>query len=293
MTQSAFKTLLLIVGSALGGIVLFVAGIAALVYFGDLPFHDVVLGGRTTTVAKAPDIAASRRYLGSHARYSGDFPTRRDTVLASGPGHLAGMITAAGRPVKGLRLRLMLNGSVMSPWGESDADGRYVIDVPYGRYQINGYELASATADAVLPGKIENSRNDHASDVFVVSAEHAGRAPNLDFVDPVRKREALGDVSRKQPIVVGWEPYPGAHSYQIQLLEWDDEGHRKSVNYVFDPRDNPVVMDTTFNPADYAVELKKGHYYALTIFALDEKQNELAQTPLGAPGGRADFRVVD
>ena len=120
MTQSAFKMLLLIVGSALGGIVVFVAAIATLAYYGDFPLRNVVFGDRPTrTVSRAPEVTKSARYQGASGQWTGDFakPQDADTVLDTGPGYFTGVVTTGGAPTQGLRVRLMLNGSVLSQWG--------------------------------------------------------------------------------------------------------------------------------------------------------------------------------
>jgi len=295
MTQSAFKTLLLIVGSALGGIALFVAAIAGLVYFGDFPLRSLLFDQRPEkTVARAPDIATIRRYEGVTARWSGDYSKDRDTVLATGPGQFVGAVTSAGAPVKGVRLRLMLNGSVRSQWGESDAQGKYTIAVPYDAYRVDGYEIDRESADAVLSGKIDSPRNIHSGDTAPVAVDRPGRAPDLDFVDPVRKALPLGDISRAGPIVVAWEPYPGAAGYRIQLIEWKEWGARgQAMTDVFDPYNVPLVTKPSFNPAEHAVELHKGSYYSLTIDAVDAGGGSISLAPASTTYGRPDFHVID
>jgi len=296
MTQSAFKTLLLIVGSALGGIVLFIAAIAGLAYFGDFPLHNMVFGdGPTTTVSRAPDVTRSSRFEGATGRWTGDFAKNRDTVLDAGQGRFNGVVTTGGAPTRGVRVRLMLNGSVLSQWGESDSQGAYSIAVPYGTYRVDGYEIDRESADAVLAGKIESPRNGFSSEVAPVSADRSGRAPNLDFVDPVRKALPLGEVSRTQPIVVSWEPYPGAAAYRVQLSEWKGGGeyHGHDMRDVFDPYHAPAVKEPSFNPADHDVELHMGSYYSLTVDAVDASGHTIAMAPSTTTYGRPDFHVID
>ena len=295
MTQSAFKTLLLIVGSALGGVVLFVAAIAGLAYFGDFPLRNLVFDARPEkTVARAPDIATVKRYEGATGTWSGDYSKDRDTVLAAGPGQFVGVVTSAGAPVKGVRVRLMLNGSVRSQWGESDAQGKYAIAVPYDTYRVDGFELDREAADEALAGKIDNPRNLHSADTAPVAVDRPGRAPKLDFVDPVRKSPPLGEVSRARPIVVAWEPYPGAAGYRVQLIEWKDWGARgQAMTDAFDPWHAPVVTKPSFNPVDHDVELHKGSYYSLTIDAIDANGASMSRAPSSTTYGRPDFHVVD
>ena len=293
MTQSAFKTLLLVVGSALGGIVLFVAGIAGLAYYSNFPLLGMAFPDRPgRSVAHAPAIGKSDQYLGSTAQWSSQFGDDRDTVLDAGPGQLAGTITATGKAVSGLRLRLMLNGSVMSQWGESGADGKYVVAVPYGRYRIDGYEIAKSSANAALPGKMGNPQNQWSSPEIVVSADHAGRALDLDFVDPVRKGGSLGLVSRTQPIVVAWEPYPGAAKYRLQVVYWQPNIGGGDLKYLFEPRASPVITGTSFDFAEHKADLKKGIRYSLLVDALDDNDRIVGETPLTMTHS-PDFEMVD
>ena len=217
MTQSAFKTLLLIVGSALGGIVVFVAGILGLAYYGDLPLRNLVFGDRPTrTVSRAPDIAQSARYPRRTAQWTGDFAKQIATRFSTqGRGISSASITAGGAPAAGLRLRLMLNGSVMSQWGESEHEGKYVDrrslrTLPDRR--LRDRPRHRRTSRCSRERSTIRITSHVASGEFSVVGRAAGRARStLDFIDPVRKSVPLGEVSRKgKPIVVAWEPYAGA-----------------------------------------------------------------------------------
>ena len=291
MTQSAFKTLLLIVGSALGGIVVFIAGILGLAYYSDLPLDDLVFGARRLArhVSQPPGLATTDQFLGVTAQWTNDFKSDRDTVL--GPGQFAGTITASGKPAKGLRLRLMLNGRVMSQWGESDGAGKYVITVPYGRFRIDGYELAKSSANEALPGKMESPLNTFSSPEIVISADHNGHALDLDFVDPVRKGGALGPISRTKPIVVAWEPYPGARSYRVKVASWTSDPSADPSDW-FGPHEIFTVSGTSFSPAEHGLALKTGFNYGLLVYALDDKNRIIGRTPLPT-NAVPDFRVAD
>jgi hypothetical protein len=68
--------------------------------------------GTEKEVYAVPPINESRRFLGSTGRYS--TPGSREDVLSSGPGEIVGKAEVNGEPVAGLKLRLALNGKVMS-----------------------------------------------------------------------------------------------------------------------------------------------------------------------------------
>ena len=124
-----------------------------------------------------------------------------------------GSVTSGGKPRQGLRLRLALNGAVMSQWATSNSDGKYDIGVPYAKYRIDGYELDSSIANTLLAGKTDGPRDELLSmreTIVVVAQGKARRGPDLAFVDPVRKKGPFGDISLAQPVVVSWEAYPNA-----------------------------------------------------------------------------------
>jgi hypothetical protein len=68
----------------------------------------------------------------------------------------------------------------MSQWATTGADGRYEIALPYGKYRIDGYELDSSVAQAVLASKTDGARQGfHHLDVTVVEEGKPGQG--LDF----------------------------------------------------------------------------------------------------------------
>jgi hypothetical protein len=296
MQRSTVKTILLVIGSGIGGIVIFVAAAIGFLYYKlsnlgpgsriDLPFERT-----EKAVSNPPPVIEVERFLGSHGIYSGDFSSDRNNVLGPGPGKLVGRITFSGKPVKGLRLRLALNGRVLSQWGTSDASGKYDIAVPYAQYRIDGYALDSPTANTVLKGKIDNPQNSHSSEVMTVADGRPGRGLDLDFVDPVRKKGPSGDVSLTKPIVLSWEPYPGATSYKVQLIEQKDPRNYMDQKRLFEWNRRPTVATTSIALSEHGVTLSKGFYYAIEVDAIGDDRRTLSNTP--ALHGQPDFFVTD
>ena len=98
MERATVRTLLLVVGSAIGGIVLFVVGAYGYLVYkinsgGNLPSVSISSEPRERgeIVAVPPEI--KQRFLGSSASSRG-FPIDRSRMLASGPGTIAGRATA-------------------------------------------------------------------------------------------------------------------------------------------------------------------------------------------------------
>ena len=149
-------------GSAVGGVVIFVVSVYGYFWYQFArvgPGAEISLPTRSEkVVTAAPPIVDVERFHGSTGVFMGEFPVDgRHAVLAAGPARLVGTVTSSGKPVEGLRVRLALNGAVMSQWATSGADGKYQVALPAGTYRIDGYELDSQSAHRVLRGKKEVS----------------------------------------------------------------------------------------------------------------------------------------
>lgn len=298
--MSAVKTVLLMIASAIVGIVIFVVGVLGWLSYrlntGEgLPSISWSAGGRPvgrgeTTVAVPPDI--KQRFLGVYGTYSGGFSADRNKVLAAGPGAIKGTVREDDKPATGLKLRLALNGSVMSQWSEVDAEGRYAIAVPYGAYRIDGYDLDGRTANAVLGGKTDGPENSlyGDADTFTVAEGRAGHGPDLRYVDPVVKIGPKGTVSASKPVVLEWRPYPKAASYRLQLTGRPSERDFSNQVQAFEWRDRPVVSGTSFDLAAHGVKLKTGYVYTVEITALDAGGKALVESSSRL---RSDFQVTE
>lgn len=288
------RTFLLMLGSAVGGALIFAASLYGYFWYTVAhmgPGAEIPIPVKTEKVVSvAPPIVETERFHGSTGVFMGDFPPgNRHSVLAAGAGRLAGTVSSSGKPVEGLRVRLALNGAVMSQWGASGADGRYEIALPYGTYRVDGYELDWQSAQRVLRGKIDGPRGGHRMDTVVVAEGKPGEAIDLAFVDPVRKSGPKGSVSAGQPVIFSWEPFPGASAYRIQVVEQKDPSDYDTHQRLFPYRNQPVVTGTSANPAQHGVTLKKGYYYTVEIEALDENRRKLSEA--ARSHGKADFRV--
>lgn len=239
-----------------------------------------------------PDIGHEKRFLGTTGTYNGEFSHDGDRVLSEGPGRIAGSATADGEPVEGLRLRLALNGSVMSQWATTGADGRYEIAVPYGEYRIDGYELDRRTADATLPGRIGHPQNVFwSNDTFDVSNGAPGHGLTFRFVEPVVLDMPKTRYSTDEAVVIRWKPYSGANQYQVQIYEKTDPNAFDGRDTVFPRSDMPVVNKPAMNLGDYDIELKPGHFYRVAVEARADNWQVLSQTVDRYRG--FDFEVVD
>ena len=293
--MSTLKTILLMIGSAIAGIVIFIAGVAA--FFTYMSSSDrentFSFGGRPTVVTQPPALAHSQRFLGTMGSFGSEFKhAGRGNELSAGPGEIIGSITVDGKGRAGLRIRLALNASVMSQWGTSQDDGKYAIPVPYGEYRVDGYEVDHEQVQAALSGKTDNPQNRsyHHGDTFTVAEGKPGRGIELDYIDPVVVIAPKGDVSVSGPIVVSWKPYPNAALYRIQVEEFKRSGDYRSERRLFEWEDQPVVSETSFDLTAKGVKLQPGFYYLVSVDALDGRKGMISTT--GNRFASVDFHVT-
>ena len=257
----------------------------------DEKVNSIIHEDKTSVLKSAPPIIESNRFLGSMGIYSGDFLDNKSGVLASGPGKIIGKVTANGEAVTGLKLRLALNGSVMSQWATSDENGQYVVHVPYGEYKIDGYELQHSSANKALPGMIGHPQMGHASEEFIVSNESYGSGLDFTFVSPVIKTIPRDRFSISEDVVIKWKPYPGATQYRIQIHEKTDPRGYNMPEQLFEWQHRPVVSDTSLDLSDfYDTKLQSGHFYTIEIDALDDNMNILSKTARNYSG--YDFEII-
>lgn len=299
MERATVKTILLVIGSAIGGVLLFIVAIVG--YFNykfsghnaerEVSFPSWQREPRET-VSVPPEI--KERFLGTQGSFSGGFSLQPEKILATGPGTIAGSVASGGKPLEGLRLRLGLNGSVMSEWTTTDAAGRYAIGVPYGKYRVDGYQLHYSVVNGVLGGKVDAPQNAYAygsNAIIEVAQSQPAKGPDFAYVDPVRKKGPKDKVSLSKPVVLEWEAYPGAEGYRVQLLEQKDERDFANQKRLIDWSKLPVVSATSLDLSEQGIQLKKGYYYTVEIDALAARMRPISSSADFRAG--ADFLAVE
>lgn len=253
-------------------------------------FGSGIMEHSETEVDAAPPAAARGRFLGSTATYSAGFRDNKTGVLAAGPGRIVGDVRAGDAPVAGLKLRLALNGSVLSQWATSDDAGRYSIPVPYGTYVIDGFELDPATANRVLANKINHPMRAHSGRNFEVAEGREGRGLEFAFVDPIVKKPGKDRYSAGDEIVLEWAPYPGAAKYFVQIYEKSDPDGW-SNDTLFPWSDRPEVTEPRFALKGADVPLKPGFFYQFEVYAGDAQGRMLSET--ARTYADYDFEIVE
>ena len=268
------------------------AAIVAAIWVYILPNMIETKFNRSESVARTPPaLKSENKFLGSYGAYSGGFSSNRSGVLAEGPGEIIGEATVNGKAATGLKLRLALNGEVMSQWGTTGSNGEYVVKVPYGEYRIDGFELDMDNVNSVLANKIDHPQNAHSSEKFIVSADTPGRALRLRFVDPVVMNMKKNKFSVSEDVIIDWLPYPDTGEYSVQIYEKTDPHGYDFSKRLFKWSERPIVSGTSINLRERSVEVKKGHFYVVEIYAQKGSSNVISRTPQRYTG--FDFEVVE
>ena len=254
--------------------------------------NGISYGSKTSSSAgkelsTVPSIKIPDRFLGSPSIRSGGF--NKEGILANGPGVIVGDAKVNGKPLKGLKLRLALNGSVLSQWAITTNDGKYNIGVPIGEYIIDGYELDFLTANNVLPNKITHPQSPHSSSKFKVAKGLNGRGLHFKFVDPISKNFSNNKYSADEEIILEWNEYPGASQYTVQITEKSDP-YTWSNNTLFEWSEMPELLKPRINLKDLGVKLKPGHFYVVDIKARDNRMGILSESVRKHSG--FDFEII-
>jgi hypothetical protein len=299
MEISRTKLTLVVIASIIVGMAIVIVAGAAFVYTTAIRGSSLTLGGgkeRTPKISSAPFEARPIGFLDStNMSWGGGSSSYDLPELTSGDARIAGFAKVDGRPLAGLRLRLMLNSQAKSAWAVSDAQGRYEISVPSGKYMVNGYEIDQEIANRILSGKIVHPgcrfscRNESAMNV---GATNPGLGLNFEFVDPVQALGPDGEIALGSELIARWKPYPGAASYRISVFEVATPSGSKNWNPVFAWKDRPEVTGESIDLIKAGLKPEAARSYTITIEALDAEGATLSETPSTLWGNGGTFRIV-
>jgi len=286
MEANAMRTFLIVVLSALGGILLFAFGVPLL-----LSITATSTGSYTEP--SLPEVQVPPRlvegYLGSQAQYRSDNEGSLGAVLAAGSASISGKVLASGKPVAGLRLRLPLNGAVWSQWAATDANGGYRIPVPPGEYRVDGFELDPTSSDQLLSG-LTMSPDCDTDDIgiLVLSDGASAEGPHFEFVPVIRIVTRNLEIAPGEPAIVEWESYPGATQYRVGVMERRTGQRTGPIGFLTDPG-GITVNSNSLDLNAIGPALKAGYSYSVSIDALDADGRGVSTTPMHS--GITDVRV--
>ena len=151
MKSERLKLTLIVIGSAIAGILLFIAVLGTVAYF---KFSDYFTEPYEE-ISTPPEISEKDRFLGTPGVHVSGFKYGTKKVLTNGDAKFIGNITSDNNiPVVGLKICLALNGNVYSQWATTDSEGKYEISAPAGTYKIDGYRFdhCCPVNDSVISG---------------------------------------------------------------------------------------------------------------------------------------------
>ena len=230
----------------------------------------------------------TRSFLGSSSMISGGMnPGRMPMDLVSrGPGRIEGQVNLQGEPLPGLPMRIALNGNLWSPWLTTDAYGRYRLDLPYGEYSIDAYQIDFIAADRLLTGALDHPQQSPRIESLTVDDSGPARGIDLNYVYPVELEWPAAEVPIEQAGRIAWTPYPGADHYRVSISRNDGQSLIDGVR-TFWGADNirTTVVDL---PID-EIRLAPGEY-RIRLVAQDADGGDIASLAgfLGFP-----FRIVE
>ena len=287
MKNQTLKLALIVIGSAIAGILLFIAVIGTIAYF---KFSDFFTEPYEQ-ISTPPEISAKDRFLGTPGVHMSGFDYDTKKILADGKAKFIGNITSDGNPVVGLKIRLALNGSVYSQWATTDSEGKYEINAPPGNYKVDGYQLDYANANEVLGGKTDYPYNPHSTGIIKLEAGQKTRALDLNYVNPIVNIAPRGEFSLSNPVDISWDPYPNASYYRVQIVEQKNPRDYKSHIRLFKWEEKPFVDEPSLDLSILGVKLKKGYFYSVEVEALDKNMSMLSKS--SRPFDSVNFKVVD
>ncbi len=255
------------------------------------PSEQVIEPAETSSVENGPHPHSNDHYLGSRSAHSGAITySTSKRIIMEGPGRIAGRATANGQPVEGLKLRLALTRTAWSDWLITSKDGEYQAHVPYGDYEILGYEIDNTSANALLAGMIDFPQINFHIGTITVSEKSDGPGPPFEFVTAVRKQTTQREFSSTEEIVLRWHSHSDADGYQIEIVEKSDP-YRFGQTRLIDFHQSPKLKENRAYVSDLGITLKTDHYYRYGVRALDETGQSISRTPDRHIG--YDFKVVN
>lgn len=252
----------------------------------------------SSTPATAPqkENTFTGSFLGRLKIFSGgtddDFSSKNSSkgLISGGPGLIVGQVFANNFPASGLKIKLTLNGGISTQWMTTNSEGAYELNLPYGEYRVDGYEIDKETADQVLAGMIDHPQLAPLSGtIFDVRKGLNSRGPTFRFVSPIIKRVPKNVYRSGEQVQISWTAYPGAKLYTVQVYEKSKKQTGNSRRELFSRSARPSMTDTFINLNSHDVDLKPGYLYTVEIVARNEKISIVSKTP--EPGSGYDFEI--
>lgn len=276
--MSKLKLTLIILSSAVGGIAIFIAGLYGYMYFK----YRVIDERPESSISSLnhPKNKIEGEYLGALGITSGEFDWKNEKEIKTGKGILSGIILRDGKPCEGLKIRLLLNGNLSTPFATSQKDGKYSISIPYGEYIIDGWRIDYQNAHKVLDGKILEPGLGFNSPKVLINENIVSTAPSLNFIDPIKIINPKGVISNSERIEFMWTKVENAKEYRIQIVDRGKSLKGTEYKPIFGCYSEwPTTTNNSITIREMAVSLQSGHYYTFKVQALADQINIITESP--------------
>ena len=219
-------------------------------------------------------------YLGSCSSCVEEFDWNSQKYLAPSSGTIQGRVRADGKPVGGLRVRLLFATDLRTEFGTSDNDGIYSILVPPGKYRSVGWEIDESSARNVLAGKIDVMKDPRLEQqrnrVMTVQANTVTTGPDFDFVSSVVRIWPINGIHVRADVVFEWKPYPGASYYILSVTDFGT--NPRAAGRFSQDLWATHITGTTTTAALLGHRLEAGHYYSWKVRADDANDEEISRS---------------
>jgi len=256
------------------------AVLLALSYTFYLRYYYLNIANESTVVARNEvyELEPAREpYLGRYRLSQGGLGSNADTI-PEGKGWIRGRITTTDRPISGLKFRVVLNGNAYSQWLISDQNGQYTIKVPYGEYEVSGFELDRETADAALSGLIDAQLWGVSGDSYTVAEFSSVDAVNFLFSKPIQKTTTKLEFNLSEPMILSWGAYPGSDYYEVQLWEAKSDYKYGYYRALFKVHLTPHTNTNSIDLKPFVEQLNPGHFYYFDVVAKDNNGRIISRT---------------
>lgn len=219
---------------------------------------------------------ASSYYRSIGTIYLGDRGKGAATIMG-GTGRISGIALLDGRPLSGLKLRLFLNMEAFSQWVETDENGLYTVNVPFGSYSINGYEFDIAVANDVLSGKVLSANSTQYIEKIFVNETDNREGLEFEFLTPIEKYTTNAIFDAEGEVLLKWASVDNAKYYGLHITAKKqdiDEDER----YIIGWPDIPKLKTNQINISKYINKFPTGYVFDYHVFAYTGEDNYINST---------------
>ena len=101
---------------------------------------------------------------------------------------------------------------------------------------------------------------------------------SLSFVKPVIKLNPKSEFNIDQEVLIGWEAYPGAAHYLIQVYRKEGPTDYTTSDTFFEWSNRAKTTSTSLKLNGLSEKLASGFYYTFEVHAIDENGKHISSS---------------